>query len=151
MSTSDRSNIGFVLKEEHFSAQDDSNNINKSEPETETSTETGAPVEDEEEEEEAEGGLHAWLTVIGSSLVYFATFGIVNSFGFFQDYYRAHFIVSVPPSTISFVGTIQITLMNLLAAPAGSLFDCYGLKVCSLRYPLYPYLTLCRHSTFPLA
>ncbi|KAH7119734.1 major facilitator superfamily domain-containing protein [Dendryphion nanum] len=73
----------------------------------------------------------AWLTVIGSSLVYFSTFGIINSFGFFQEYYKNHNLASTPASTISFIGTLQITLMNLLAAPAGSLFDCYGLKVIS--------------------
>lgn len=73
--------------------------------------------------------MRAWLTVIGSSLVYFASFGIINSFGFFQKYYQTSYLPSVPASTISFIGTIQITLMNLLAAPAGSLFDCYGLKV----------------------
>ena len=76
-----------------------------------------------------ESKLHAWLTVMGSSLVYFATFGIVNSFGFFQAYYEKNLLEGVPASTISFIGTIQLTLMNLLAAPAGSLFDCYGLKV----------------------
>ncbi|KAF2684267.1 MFS general substrate transporter [Lentithecium fluviatile CBS 122367] len=81
-----------------------------------------------EEIKENEGGLRAWLTVIGSSLVYFASFGIINSFGFFQNYYEEKLLVGVPASTISFVGTSQLTLMNLLAAPAGSLFDCYGLK-----------------------
>jgi hypothetical protein len=73
--------------------------------------------------------LHAWLTVIGSCFVYFASFGIINSFGFFQAYYEKNLLIGVPASTISFVGSIQLTLMNLLAAPAGSLFDCYGLKV----------------------
>src|SRR5215470_8436762 len=73
--------------------------------------------------------MHAWFTLIGSSLVYFATFGIVNSFGFFQNYYKDHFLIAVPASTVSFVGTLQMTLMNMLAAPAGSIFDCYGLKV----------------------
>lgn len=85
-------------------------------------------------EEEGDEGMRAWLTLLGSSLVYFATFGIINSFGFFQNYYKDHFLDSVPASTISFVGTIQITLMNLLAAPAGSLFDCYGLKVCNVEH-----------------
>jgi hypothetical protein len=76
-----------------------------------------------------ESNFCAWLTVVGSSLVYFASFGIINSFGFFQAYYETNLLVGVPASTISFVGTVQLTLMNLLAAPAGSLFDCYGLKV----------------------
>lgn len=83
---------------------------------------------------EAEGGLKGWLTVLGSSLVYFSTFGIINSFGFFQQLYNDEYLQSIPPATISFIGTIQILLMNLLAAPAGSLFDCFGLRV-SLQSP----------------
>lgn len=31
-----------------------------------------------------EGGLQAWLAVAGSFLVYFASFGVINSFGTFQ-------------------------------------------------------------------
>jgi hypothetical protein len=86
---------------------------------------------------EREGSLAGWLTVVGSSLVYFSAFGIINSFGFFQDIYQNRYLSSTPSSTIAFIGTIQITLMNVLAAPAGSLFDCYGLKVresCQSRY-----------------
>lgn len=88
-----------------------------------------ADIEDGGEAEAVEGGPRAWLTVIGSSLVYFATFGIINSFGFFQSYYATNSLHGVPASTISFVGTLQITLMNVLAAPAGALFDCHGLNV----------------------
>jgi hypothetical protein len=80
-----------------------------------------------------ENNLHAWLTVAGSSLVYFASYGLINSFGFFQTYYETNLLVGVPASTVSFVGTLQLTLMNLLAAPAGSLFDCFGLKVLRLH------------------
>ena len=80
-----------------------------------------------------EGGAAGWLTVFGSCLVYFSAFGIINSFGFFQDLYQDDYLKSVPSSTISFIGTIQITLMNVLAAPAGTLFDCYGLKVRSIQ------------------
>lgn len=78
---------------------------------------------------EKDGGLQGWLTVAGSSLVYFSAFGIINSFGFFQDLYSNEYLTSTPAPTIAFIGTIQITLLNLLAAPAGSLFDYYGLKV----------------------
>ena len=81
------------------------------------------------EKEPSEGGLHAWLTVGGSTLVYFATFGIINSFGFFQAYYERTLLEGTPASTIAFVGTLQVTLMNVLAAPVGALFDCFGLRV----------------------
>lgn len=99
------------------------------------SLETGSKFGPESEEGEkegvpSEGDLEAWLTVVGSSLVYFATLGLTNSFGFFQNYYEHTFLQGVPASTISFIGTLQITLANILAAPAGALFDCYGLRVC---------------------
>ncbi|KAF2655589.1 MFS general substrate transporter, partial [Lophiostoma macrostomum CBS 122681] len=77
---------------------------------------------------EGRGGTKAWLTVFGSSLVYFSTFGIINSFGFFQELYQDDYLPATSPTTIAFIGTLQITLMNVLAAPAGSLFDNYGFK-----------------------
>lgn len=76
-----------------------------------------------------EGGAEAWLTVAGSALVYFASFGFINSFGFFQDYYQLDFLSNYAPSTIAFIGTLQITLMYVMGPVAGALFDAFGLKV----------------------
>ncbi|KAI9711719.1 MAG: hypothetical protein M1820_001863 [Bogoriella megaspora] len=83
--------------------------------------------------EEREGGLQAWFSVLGSFLVYFSTFGVVNSFGFFQTFYQQNYIKNASPSAISFIGTLQITLMYFFGSVAGALFDTYG-----LRY-LYPF------------
>ncbi|KAI1161515.1 MFS general substrate transporter [Nemania serpens] len=77
---------------------------------------------------DAEGGLEGWLNVFGSVLVYFATFGIINSFGFFQSYYEKEFLSSYQPAVIAFIGTLQISLLYLMSPIAGSLFDAYGLK-----------------------
>jgi MFS transporter, MCT family, solute carrier family 16 (monocarboxylic acid transporters), member 10 len=76
-----------------------------------------------------EGGCAAWLTVLGSVLVYYASFGIMNSFGFFQNYYTKDFLKNTPTSTIAFIGTLQMALMNSLAAISGTLCDQYGVKV----------------------
>ena len=76
-----------------------------------------------------EGGFQAWSTVAGSFLVYYASFGLINSFGFFQDYYKRDYLVSTPPMTIAFIGTLQIMLMNILATISGALYDSYGIKV----------------------
>lgn len=78
---------------------------------------------------EREGDRAAWLTVLGSVLVYYASFGIMNSFGFFQNYYTNEFLKNTPTSTIAFVGTLQMALMNSLAAISGALCDRYGVKV----------------------
>lgn len=80
-----------------------------------------------------EGDTEAWLTVAGSTLVYFASFGFINSFGFFQDYYQLHFLSHYAPSTVAFIGTLQITLLYLIGPVAGALFDVFGLKVCLPR------------------
>ena len=76
-----------------------------------------------------DGGCAAWLTVAGSVLVYYASFGIMNSFGFFQNYYTSEFLRNTPTSTIAFIGTLQMALMNSLAAISGALCDRYGVKV----------------------
>ncbi|CAN9264231.1 unnamed protein product [Alternaria alternata] len=78
--------------------------------------------------QEHDGGRAAWLTVAGSILVYYASFGVMNSFGFFQNYYSSDFLKQTPPSTIAFIGTLQMALMNLLAALSGALCDRYGVK-----------------------
>ncbi|CAI9632382.1 unnamed protein product [Alternaria burnsii] len=78
--------------------------------------------------QEHDGGHAAWLTVAGSILVYYASFGVMNSFGFFQNYYSSDFLKQTPPSTIAFIGTLQMALMNLLAALSGALCDRYGVR-----------------------
>lgn len=92
-------------------------------------SETAQPEPKDSCDERIEGGVEAWLTVAGSALVYFASFGIINTFGFFQDYYLSSFLSSYPPSTVAFIGTLQITLLYLLGPVAGALFDAFGLKV----------------------
>ncbi|KAF2865909.1 major facilitator superfamily domain-containing protein [Massariosphaeria phaeospora] len=101
-----------------------------------TTADTAAGVSKDEDTESVrsdtntgdyDGGMQAWLTVLGSCLVYFSVFGVIQSFGFFQEYYQNSYLASTPASVIAFIGTLQITVMNLLAAPAGSIFDCYGL------------------------
>lgn len=88
-----------------------------------------APTDDDDY---PEGGAQAWLAIAGSFLVYFASFGVVNSFGFFQTFYQQEYLKKYPPSVISFIGTLQITLMYLSGSVAGALFDLYGPKVCEI-------------------
>jgi MCP family monocarboxylic acid transporter-like MFS transporter 10 len=94
-----------------------------------------------------EGGRAAWCTVAGSILVYYSSFGIMNSFGFFQDYYTRDFLKQTPTSTIAFCGTLQMFLMNALASVSGTLCDRYGIRVitiihlgCTLTNQLLKYL-----------
>jgi hypothetical protein len=58
-----------------------------------------------------EGGLRAWLTVTGSVLATFATFGITNAFGVFQAYYQTNQLRDHNSSTISWIGAVQQFLL----------------------------------------
>ncbi|KAF8815618.1 MFS general substrate transporter [Phlegmacium glaucopus] len=73
-----------------------------------------------------DGGLQAWLTVLGCSLVAFSTFGIVNAFGAFNDFYRANYLSNYSPTLVSMVGSIGVFVLYAFAAVTGPIFDAYG-------------------------
>jgi hypothetical protein len=87
-----------------------------------------------------EGSLDAWLAIAGSFLVYFSSFGIMNSFGYFQDLYVSGFLRDYAASEIALIGTMQLALMYLTGPVVGSLYDAYGTKGgCGIYlYQLYP-------------
>lgn len=70
-----------------------------------------------------EGGLTGWLTVLGGFMVLFTTFGAVQSFGVYQDYYTRISLNEHPPSDVSWIGSLQVSLLFGLGLPAGRLFD----------------------------
>ena len=55
-----------------------------------------------------DGGARGWLTVFGAFLALFCTFGQLNSFGTFQTWYAEHQLHHLPPSTISWIGSLQL-------------------------------------------
>ncbi len=68
-----------------------------------------------------DGGIKAWTQVAMGWLVIFTTWGYVNSFGSFQTYYTL--TLPYPPSTISWIGSVQVFLTFLLGAFSGRLLD----------------------------
>ncbi|KAK1218316.1 hypothetical protein PQX77_019008 [Marasmius sp. AFHP31] len=50
----------------------------------------------------------AWCTVFGGFLALFCTFGQMNAFGTFQTYYAGHQLNAHSPSTISWIGSLQL-------------------------------------------
>ncbi|KAI0057037.1 MFS general substrate transporter [Artomyces pyxidatus] len=68
-----------------------------------------------------DGGIHAWLTLVGAMLTTFCTFGYTYAFGVFQDYYtRSH---AASASRISWIGSTQLCLLIAMGLPAGKLLD----------------------------
>ncbi|KAL4247928.1 Proton-linked Monocarboxylate Transporter [Abortiporus biennis] len=76
-----------------------------------------------------EGGLRAWMTVLGAFLALLCTFGQLNSFGTFQTWYEEHQLQHLSPSTISWIGSIQLWIFFFSGGFIGRIFDSYGPRV----------------------
>ncbi|KAI8986299.1 MFS general substrate transporter [Trametes punicea] len=76
-----------------------------------------------------DGGLRAWLTVVGSFLALFCTFGQLNSFGTFQAWYSEHQLREMPPSTIAWIGSLQLWLFFFSGGIIGRVFDAQGPRI----------------------
>ncbi|ROW07747.1 hypothetical protein VMCG_03632 [Cytospora schulzeri] len=70
-----------------------------------------------------DGGAAAWLQVLGSWVVLVATWGLVNTFGVFQTYYQTTLLPSSSSSSISWIGSLQASLLMLVGVIAGPLYD----------------------------
>lgn len=68
------------------------------------------------------GGLVAWLQVLGAFFLMFNTWGLSNTFGIFQAEYSTSFL-SDSESAISWIGSLQGFLMLIVCVVCGSLLD----------------------------
>ncbi|TFK70229.1 MFS general substrate transporter [Pluteus cervinus] len=90
-----------------------------------------------------EGGTQAWLTVIGGSMTTFCTFGVVQSFGVYQDVYTRVLLNEHSPSTISWIGSTQVFFLFAIGLPASRLFDagyfrhCLAFGSCMLIFSMF--------------
>lgn len=71
-----------------------------------------------------DGGAKAWTQAAMGHLVVFNVWGYINSFGVFQAYYVS--ALQQPPSSISWVGSVQIFLLFFIGTFSGRATD-YGL------------------------
>ena len=70
-----------------------------------------------------DGGLEAWLQVLGSAVILVATWGLINSFGIFQAFYETTLLKDRSPSDISWIGSIQAALLLFTGVISGPLYD----------------------------
>lgn len=70
-----------------------------------------------------DGGLLAWLQVFCGFWAFLNSWGLVNAFGVFQDYYHTTLISNVSNSDISWIGSIQAFLVCATTVVAGPVFD----------------------------
>ncbi|KAJ3511807.1 hypothetical protein NLJ89_g3884 [Agrocybe chaxingu] len=70
-----------------------------------------------------EGGTQAWLTLFGAFLFQYVTFGYINAFGVYQDFYVRSYLTDYTPSAIGWIGGTQIFLNFSSGAFVGRAFD----------------------------
>ncbi|KAH8820701.1 putative MFS monocarboxylate transporter [Xylogone sp. PMI_703] len=69
------------------------------------------------------GGVKAWFQVLGAFMLFFNSWGIVNSFGVYQAFYETDLLQSRNSSDISWIGTFQAFLLVISSIIVGPLFD----------------------------
>ncbi|KAL9040403.1 MAG: hypothetical protein Q9214_004499 [Letrouitia sp. 1 TL-2023] len=69
------------------------------------------------------GGLEAWLFVLAGFFIFINSWGISSTYGAFQEHYRTELLPSYSSSTISWVGSVQSTLVTITGVLTGPLTD----------------------------
>ncbi|KAI0114745.1 MFS general substrate transporter [Daldinia grandis] len=69
------------------------------------------------------GGVLAWLHVVGGFMLFFNTWGILNAFGVFQTYYESGALFHRSSSDISWIGSIQSFMVLVGGVFAGPIYD----------------------------
>ncbi|KAH8899184.1 MFS general substrate transporter [Thozetella sp. PMI_491] len=70
-----------------------------------------------------DGGLDAWLQVLGSWVILVHTWGLINCFGVFQSFYETDLLRFSSSSEISWIGSVQGALLLLVGVVSGPLYD----------------------------
>ncbi|KAI1361516.1 monocarboxylate permease-like protein [Xylaria arbuscula] len=94
---------------------------------TEVSTQPAAPP-GINPDDFPDGGLEAWLVVVGGSLILFCSFGIVNCSGVFVEYYVNGPLSDYSSSDITWITSLQAFLVTGSNLVMGRLFDSYGTR-----------------------
>ncbi|KAL1977835.1 hypothetical protein VTN31DRAFT_694 [Thermomyces dupontii] len=74
------------------------------------------------------GGLEAWLTVLAGFCLYSNAWGLLSTFGAFQEYYQTVLLANESPSAISWIGSCQSTLIVLMGVVSGPMVDAGWLR-----------------------
>ena len=73
-----------------------------------------------------DGGVRAWLVVLGGWCCYLSSYGWLSSIGVFQTYYEQHLLRSYSSSAISWILSLQVFILSGTAPVFGKIFDSYG-------------------------
>ncbi|KAH8906507.1 putative monocarboxylate transporter [Coniochaeta sp. PMI_546] len=76
-----------------------------------------------------DGGVTAWLVVLGAWCVSFCSYGWINSVGTFQEYYQSGPLKDYSVSAISWIPSLQIFFMSVLGPVIGHIYDRNGMRL----------------------
>ncbi|KAJ6437389.1 reverse transcriptase [Purpureocillium lavendulum] len=76
-----------------------------------------------------DGGLQAWLVVVGGFCTVFASFGWINCIGIFQDYYQHNQLASYSPSSVAWISSTESFMLFFWGPLAGKLTDEFGPRI----------------------
>lgn len=69
------------------------------------------------------GGVDAYLKVLGCFFICFITLGVASTFGSYQAYYETTLLPTYSSSAISWIGATQVFLMGLVGTLSGAFYD----------------------------
>ncbi|KAJ0412993.1 major facilitator superfamily domain-containing protein [Aspergillus carlsbadensis] len=73
-----------------------------------------------------DGGVVAWLVILGCWCASFCSFGWLNSVGVFQEYYQNDLLRDYSTSTVSWIPSLELFFMLGMGPIVGAIFDRYG-------------------------
>ncbi|KAK9428110.1 MFS general substrate transporter [Lipomyces doorenjongii] len=88
-----------------------------------------------------DGGLRAWLVVLGAMIVLGCSFGYLSAFGadagtVYETHYQQNQLRDKFPSAIAWIGSFQVFCQFASGLLSGSLFDKYGARAVMIPAPI---------------
>ncbi|KAJ5834259.1 hypothetical protein N7447_000285 [Penicillium robsamsonii] len=86
------------------------------------------PMVDDESESYSDGGLQAWLVVLGSWCAALPSFGLMNTTGVFADWIATHQLHESSRGAVSWIFSVHVFFLLIGGMQVGPIFDRYGPK-----------------------
>jgi MFS family permease len=86
----------------------------------------GNSTDEEAADDFPEGGLNAWLVVLGSWCAMVQIFGLINTSGIFESYFKTHQLQDYSHSQIGWIFSLYLFVVFFIGVQVGPVFDRYG-------------------------
>ncbi|KAB2570588.1 hypothetical protein BFW01_g1898 [Lasiodiplodia theobromae] len=106
------------MSDEHFS---DENGQTKEEEQS-----SQVAQDEPQAPQHPDGGLTAWLCVLGCGACYFCSYGWINALSVFQEYYKNVALSSYSSLDVGWIATLQNFFLQFCGPFVGLLFDRFG-------------------------